>query len=156
MTDAITRIRRRLAEIEAREKAATPGPWRGFAGAIQLGDRKLIGVNGPDCVSASESKNSEFIAASRSDIPALRKALEESVRQIYKYCACPVCSDQNDPGECIALTKIAHALCGNGEGLEIIVDKDMPPNEAHLVSGKNKVVIKNLITDAECGDVEGE
>jgi len=62
-------------EIEAREQAATPGPWEWKATV----DEEAVGIVSPDTAVMCgdighfeiESKDAEFIAHARADIPAL-------------------------------------------------------------------------------------
>ena len=67
----------RLNEIEARTNAATEGPWE------LLGDGEY--VSGPGILVAPDdggvtSADAEFIAAARTDVPALLDALEKVLR----------------------------------------------------------------------------
>lgn len=87
MNTNIERIQKRLAEIEEREKKVRPGPWEvlfskvldtvviaaaksGFTVPFARIDRDQVFKD-------TRHDNAEFIAASRTDIPALRKALEK-------------------------------------------------------------------------------
>ena len=66
-----------LAEIEARADAATPGPWWNESGVVHAP------VDGP-CVhpaSCTEEADADFIAGSRTDVPALVAMVREAVRQ---------------------------------------------------------------------------
>lgn len=72
----------RLAEIEARANAATPGPWETSA-VLTLSGRRYDSVTGTDVEydvcefprSPSGIEDGEFIAAARQDVPALVAAL---------------------------------------------------------------------------------
>jgi len=70
----------KLREIEARAEAATPGPWE-IGVAVHAG---VVAFNGDDIsyVCATSDRNKPFIAASRTDIPALSKALREAAEII--------------------------------------------------------------------------
>lgn len=76
--------------IEQRANAATPGPWThrklhgvgGFVEAKNLAVKKAYGqeILGDDYFpELSHSKDCDFIAAARSDVPALVKALRRAV-----------------------------------------------------------------------------
>ncbi|WP_393075156.1 hypothetical protein [Streptomyces sp. LN704] len=59
-----------LAEIEARTNAATPGPWtvsEDYSDVITPDGGQLASYWNP----TSETRNGEFIAAARTDVPAL-------------------------------------------------------------------------------------
>lgn len=71
----------RLAEIEARANAATPGPWRYTLYFVMSPSQGLIADIGPG--SASVNSDAAFIAHARTDVPALlaevRRLREEIV-----------------------------------------------------------------------------
>lgn len=68
----------RIAEIKAREKASTPGPWRYSDVACEIwnedGDTVVGGVDSEE-VSISDT-DTAFIAHARTDIPALLAEVE--------------------------------------------------------------------------------
>ncbi len=68
---------KRLEEIKARAEAATEGPWKAVRTQIanDIYGRKHIGHITYDA-------NADFIAHSRTDIPALVEALEVAVRAL--------------------------------------------------------------------------
>lgn len=65
----------RLAEIEARAKAATEGPWHsnkyGSVGAGKYGTSPMVLESGWDGIPSREPPNLEFAAHARQDIPDL-------------------------------------------------------------------------------------
>ncbi len=63
-----------LAEIKAREQAATPGPWEDDIADIWLGDRHIAEVY--------STSDTTFIAHARADIPALLAEVERQDQQI--------------------------------------------------------------------------
>jgi len=72
-----------LKEIEAREEAATPGPWL-HKDADAYGVRSADGINGLRCVASGFLNNDdiEFVSHSRTDIPRLIKAIRERDKRI--------------------------------------------------------------------------
>jgi len=79
----MTAVEARLAEIEARAAAATEGPWRvtpwhdkGVMPAGWADDSLPIDKRGPFAhIAASDLLDAAFIAAARTDVPALTAAL---------------------------------------------------------------------------------
>lgn len=78
-----------LAEIRAREQAATPGPWvvtchkhdpHADYGIAEQGSLYWRGV-----ASVGKDRNVAFIAHSRTDIPALLAHIEEQRREMEHY-----------------------------------------------------------------------
>ena len=139
----------RLAAIRARAEAATPGPWEAgdvwvYTPPIYPDDRRLSDVLGmkfadEDRAEAEHKRgliNAEFIAAARSDVPALVAALEgvlalhakaavtiaasDSALSIRETCAHCLWADTDhiyQPGEvpfwpCPTVRKIEEALNG--------------------------------------------
>lgn len=86
----------RLDEIEARANAATPGPWevKPYDGWHKESDNEINSFVGPDATTIIEQlgcdccdvglevtpADAEFIAAARTDVPALLDALEKVLR----------------------------------------------------------------------------
>lgn len=70
-----------LNAIEARCKAATPGPWLGDSG------RDIVVRDGGDWVSVFDYKapNAEFIAHARADLPGLLAEVRRLQRLLAKY-----------------------------------------------------------------------
>lgn len=116
----IDRIKKRLAEIEAREKNATEGPWKYYCMNDEVDDSIGPIVQGPmsgyraeptlliavddrtfdaDYPTRMSEGSAEFIAASRTDIPALRKALEKAVKLLYS-CYCEELAMRRSGGPC--------------------------------------------------------
>lgn len=91
-------ITQKLAEIEAREKAATEGPWEAkFNGSLLTDIRSkssrikshergiaLIAEGGRE----ESGPDSAFIAHARTDIPKLRKALNKAISSMKSACYC--------------------------------------------------------------------
>ena len=80
------------AEIEARVKAATLGPWKykdnGFDGGVYSADGNMV-VGGEPCEGRIESDdlNADFIAHAREDIPNLladNRALQAELERLRK------------------------------------------------------------------------
>jgi hypothetical protein len=69
----------RLDQIEARARSATPGPWERDRFGAADGDAAFIGAPATSRIVAYEtahgSRDADFIAASRQDVPALVTAL---------------------------------------------------------------------------------
>jgi len=69
-----------LDEIERRANAATPGPWEGKRnGGVYAGDREPVFETGCGCCSDPDltEENAAFIAAARTDVPALIARVRE-------------------------------------------------------------------------------
>jgi len=80
MTPNIEAVRKRLAEIRERAEKATPGEWR-LSGCDWIWSRPgSVEIGIMNCTTpSSESKcleNGQFIAASRTDVPALLALVE--------------------------------------------------------------------------------
>ena len=89
-------IETRLAEIRARVENATEGPW-----SVYRGDRIGTYVTRPDLAGVAREwsltwsdADAEFIAASRTDLPALLAAVE-AVRELH------AADEDGDCAECI-------------------------------------------------------
>ena len=123
-------IETRLAEIRARVENATPGPWE----AIPTADNAVVADDGDgywtDVADRIETEaDAEFIAASRTDLPALLAAVE-AVRELHQpvevepsETICAGCSTLRGQGEtaryfpfteypCPTVTRIQEALNG--------------------------------------------
>jgi hypothetical protein len=96
----IERIEKALSEMEAREKAATPGEWKYCA--IQPWDDKFaLTVNYPaDIGNLLSESDAKFLAHARTDIPALIAALRHALKHRSYFNA----------AEDIKLETIANAL----------------------------------------------
>lgn len=88
----------RLKEIEAREQAATPGPWHEAGGDVRdEHDRTLAEMlcewlwhpNAGQRLDKDVEADANFIAAARADIPFLIG----EVRRLQREAACPCCKD---------------------------------------------------------------
>lgn len=86
-----------LSEIEARAKAATPGPWQAIRSVAVVfdsygieQDEQIFGDDATAIIYANltgqvEKNDAEFIAAARSDIPALLNEIATLRRAVYHY-----------------------------------------------------------------------
>lgn len=78
-----------LDEIEARANAATPAPWD-FHGQLRTFIDRDEGEDWrTSCGGVIDMKDATFIAAARSDVPALVKALRRAVRTLQNYAKLP-------------------------------------------------------------------
>ena len=69
-----------LAEIKAREQAATPGPWKVGISAL------ITDANGHALFFGEDAKgNADFIAHARTDIPALISEVEQMTKQLEEW-----------------------------------------------------------------------
>jgi len=68
-----------LSKILQRITGATPGPWRD-APAVGSGSRVILDGTGYLFAQCDDGQNAEFIAAARTDVPALLAALTEARR----------------------------------------------------------------------------
>ena len=107
----MTTLDKFLSDWREKSKAATPGPWLGFAGCLKHA-KGLAGVNGPDCKSAQESNDSTFIAQARTDIPRLVAMVEVAISALND------CTRSSRPCEERAYRAIAELerLAAGGEG----------------------------------------
>ncbi len=76
----------RLADIEAREKAATPGPWLRDGVYIRTSPHdvplaRTMVDEGDDCGEAYARPNAAFIAGARTDVPDLVAAVRRLTRE---------------------------------------------------------------------------
>jgi hypothetical protein len=119
------RIDAALERIEEREKAATPGPWRRVEEyADEPGDYVIEECPTKDrsrggyCIvaqtliedgygrSPQERKDAAFIAAARTDVPALLASLRSAVEGLERITTCYCESSGSCPG-CIARASLA-------------------------------------------------
>lgn len=70
-----------LARVEALDAAATPGPWEALGFTVLFSNRESAEVSGrgdqPD-------RDAEWIAESRTLVPALAQALREARHEVHK------------------------------------------------------------------------
>lgn len=112
----------RLDEIEARANAATPGPW-----TVSEDYSDVVGPEGDQLASywnpTSETRNGEFIAHARTDVPALVaevRRLRDRVAEVEgpaveaRAALAALCYDLEDPGAAAlgALYLISQATIG--------------------------------------------
>ena len=126
-------IESRLAEIRARVDAASNEPW--FAEDRNLDEPWSTTVvynvfhNGDtpdrDLVAEAAYDNAEFIAASRTDLPALLAAVE-AVTELHKpvedYTGRPVCDEcwgEIDYGEAVAIAHPCPTIRAIADALEV-------------------------------------
>lgn len=116
----------RIAEIKAREQAATPGPWRYSDVACEIwnedGDTVVGGVDSEE-VSISDT-DTAFIAHARTDIPALLAEVERLAAE----------NDQN-----AAYSNIYKDICDKyGENFRALLEK------AKALQSKNAMLERAL------------
>lgn len=101
----------RLAEIQARAEAATPGPWHEEAGNVHVEHGRLATIGGTYVTAVPDA---EFIAHAREDVPALVAALR-AVLAVHAPNGMPVnrCTEDRLPYHlCPTVAAIELALGG--------------------------------------------
>jgi hypothetical protein len=106
----------RIAEIEARARAATPGPWIFVSESVDANNEPCVGVDGGEVVTKylggivecsdpyprgdnCPTENMRFIAAARTDVPDLIAALREAQATIAAaHSCCEEARDDTAPG----------------------------------------------------------
>lgn len=117
-------IQERLSEIEERANKATPGPWfanirpfeEGDWTGVEFSSGGLFGL-----IDRGQDSDAKFVAASRTDIPKLVKALRCALEALDKYTINPEHMDKTrDEWFAVysskALTEIERIL--NAEGIK--------------------------------------
>lgn len=85
--NTIEQIKAHLAGIKEREDGVTEGPWEAvhIPTAYSHGVDRVDAPNGERIVTNTNTKDADFIAASRTDIPSLRAALERAVEVLQEF-----------------------------------------------------------------------
>lgn len=121
---------KQLAEIKAREQAATPGPWKVGISAL------ITDANGHALFFGEDAKgNADFIAHARTDIPALISEVErlnviaEQRYQLYDGALTTIATLEKALG--LACERIAeYAFCG---GTDAMKQKHAKKNIQHFI-----------------------
>lgn len=91
-------LRARLAEIRAREEAATPGPWRVENNQQDLNrwvssDDQTLDINF-GYLGNSTQNDARFVAHAREDVPWLLAELDRLTAELARHAACALCGHE--------------------------------------------------------------